>query len=221
MAGAPFRVFYSYSHADLRMLDRLRTHMAMLRRAGLITEWYDRDIEAGGQWRDEIERELESADVILLLVSADFLASNFCYEQEMTRAVERARRGDALLIGVMLRPVTGWDETPFADFQLVPRDARPISKWSNADEAYSDAVGRIWGALEERASAGEELVAVDEAGLSATEAALLEQIEDPEQRELQRLQMQMQKQALLSTSLENLASMRADMLKAVAQNLRS
>jgi hypothetical protein len=221
MAGAPFRVFYSYSHADLRMLDRLRKHMAMLRRAGLITEWYDRDIEAGGQWREEIESELESADVILLLVSADFLASNFCYEQEMMCAVERARRGDALLIGVMLRPVAGWDETPFADFQLVPSDARPISKWSNADEAYSDAVGRIWCALEERAAAADEPVTVDQAGLSATEVALLEQIEDPEVRELQRLQMQMQKQALLSSSLENLASMRADMLKAVAQNLRA
>jgi hypothetical protein len=123
----------------------------MLRRQGLITEWYDREIEAGSEWRGEIERELEAADVILLLVSADFLASDFCYEQEMVRAVERAHRGEALVIGVMLRPVDGWDSTPFAGFQLVPRGARPISKWSDADEAYSDVVERIRVVLEDRA----------------------------------------------------------------------
>ena len=142
MASTPFRVFYSYSHADIRMLEKLRKHMAMLRRQGLITEWYDREIEAGSDWRQEIERELEAADVILLLVSADFLASDFCYEQEMTRAVERAQRGEALLIGVLLHPAD-WNGSPFAGFQLVPRDARPISKWSDTDEAYADVVGRI------------------------------------------------------------------------------
>jgi hypothetical protein len=147
---APFRVFYSYSHADVRMLEKLRKHMAMLRRQGLITESYDREIEAGSEWRQEIERELEAADVILLLVSADFLASDFCYEQEMTRAVERARRGEALVIGVMLRPVDGWDGTPFAGFQVVPRHARPITKWSDIDEAYTDVVERIRAALEDR-----------------------------------------------------------------------
>src|SRR5438874_464176 len=135
MASAPFRVFYSYSHADIRMLEKLRKHMAMLRRQGLITEWYDREIEAGSKWREEIQRELEGADVILLLVSADFLDSDFCYEEEMIRATERARSGEALLIGVMLRPVDGWESTPFAGFQLTPRDARPITKWSDMDEA--------------------------------------------------------------------------------------
>jgi TIR domain-containing protein len=143
MPAAPFLVFYSYSHADVRMLDRLRTHLAMLRRHGLITEWYDRDIEAGAQWRDEIAAQLDAADVILLLVSADFLASDFCFEDEMTRAVERADRGEVTLIGVMLRPVDGWQETPFARFQMVPQDARPITTWSNADTAYSSAAKSI------------------------------------------------------------------------------
>jgi hypothetical protein len=75
VSSGPFHVFYSYSHADRRMLDRLRAHLAMLRRHGLITEWFDRDIEAGAEWRAEITRQLEAADVILLLVSVDFLAS--------------------------------------------------------------------------------------------------------------------------------------------------
>jgi hypothetical protein len=151
MAGPPFRVFYSYSHADVRMLDKLRKHMTMLRREGLITEWSDREIEAGSEWREEIERELESADVILLLVSSDFLASDFCYEEEMTRAIERARAGEVLVIGVMLRPVDGWHNTPFAEFQLVPRNARPITKWSDMDSAYADVAESIRATLETRA----------------------------------------------------------------------
>jgi hypothetical protein len=222
MSGAQFRVFYSYSHADIRMLKRLRTHMAMLRREGLITEWSDREIEAGSQWRSEIERELEAADVILLLVSAGFLSSDFCYEEEMMRAVERARQGEVLLIGVMLKPVDGWERTPFAEFQLVPRDARPISKWSNADEAYSDAVERIRAALAEHAAARDESAPVAKPSeLSPAELAMLDQIEDPQIRELQRLQMMMTKQALLTTALSNLAGMREDMRKAVARNLRA
>src|SRR3954467_8205178 len=123
MASPPYRVFYSYSHADIKMLEKLRKHMAMLRRQGLIAEWYDRAIEAGSEWRQEIEQELEAADVILLLVSADFLPSEFGYEEEMSRAIERARGGEALLIGVLLRPVDNWASTPFAGFQVVPRDA--------------------------------------------------------------------------------------------------
>jgi hypothetical protein len=91
MACAPLRVFYSYSHHDRRMLERLTTHMVMLRREGLITEWYDGAIDAGSKWRDEITRELKAADVILLLVSADFLTSEFCWDQEM-RGAGRARR---------------------------------------------------------------------------------------------------------------------------------
>lgn len=251
MARAPLRVFYSYSHHDRRMLERLYAHMVMLRREGLITEWYDGAIDAGSEWRDEIARELEAADVIVLLVSADFLVSEFCYEHEMRRAVERAHQGDALVIGVMLRAVDGWERTPFAEFQVVPQDGRPISKWSNADDAYKHVVERIRAALGERLDAGRRAPSparrspaggrreaaaaqpahreprpqatppADDDVLSEAELAMLTQIADPEQREMQRLQMIMQKQALLASSLTNLATMRHDMRKAVSQNLRA
>ena len=122
----------------------------MLRRHGLITEWYDRDIDVGMEWRDEIARQLEAADVIVLLVSADFLASDFCYEEEMLRAMERADRGDATLVGVMLRPVDGWEMTPFAKFQLLPQNGRPVSRWSNTDEAYRNVAAGIRLMLEDR-----------------------------------------------------------------------
>jgi hypothetical protein len=130
--------------------------MAVLRRQALITEWYDRDIEAGAIWRQEIAQQIEAADIILLLVSADFLNSDFCYEQEMLRAVERSYRGEATTIGVILRPVDGWESTPFAALQVVPRDGRPITRWPNADEAYSDVVSRIRSVLEARIPAKRE-----------------------------------------------------------------
>jgi hypothetical protein len=200
MASAPFRVFYSYSHADAKRLEQLRKHLAMLRREGMITEWYDRDIEAGSEWRPEIERELDAADVILLLVSASFLNSDFCYAEEMNRAVERARNGEARLIGVMLSPVDGWESSPFAEFQLVPRDGRPITTWPNKDAAYANAAHGIRSAVEELArstDAGEDagLPTPDEEALSPTE--------------------------LPSFTRENMAKMREDMLRAVAQNFRA
>ena len=154
MGDDPLRVFYSYSHRDERMLHRLRKHLAMLRRHGAITEWYDRDIEAGSEWRDEIVTELDAADVILLLVSADFLDSDFCYEQEILRAVERSDRGEATVIAVMLRPVDGWDTTPFAKLQAVPTDARPVTRWTDPELAFSDAAAKIRAAIESRIRTG-------------------------------------------------------------------
>jgi hypothetical protein len=232
------------------MLERLYAHMVMLRREGLITEWHDGAIDAGTEWRGEIARELEAADVILLLVSADFLLSEFCYEREMVRAVERAHQGDAVVIGVMLRSVEGWERTPFAEFQVVPRDGRPISKWSNADDAYTHVVEKIRAVVGGRLEAGKHAPSLtrrspaggrpeaaaaqpthreprspathaDDDILSETELAELARIADPEQRELQRLQMIMQKQSLLNTTLANLANMRQDMRRAVAQNMRA
>src|SRR5260370_19094197 len=150
-ATASLHHVYSYSHKDERMLNRLRTHLAVLRRHEGMTEWYDRDIEAGAKWRQEIAEQLNLADLILLLVSADYLASDFCYEEEMRRAIERSDRGDATVIAVILRPVDGWQKTPFAQLQVVPRDGRPITRWPNADQAYSEVAAKIRSVVEERA----------------------------------------------------------------------
>jgi hypothetical protein len=139
----PVRVFYSYSHEDEPMLGSLRTHLAMLRRRGLITEWVDRDIEAGSGWRDRIAQELEAADLVLLLVSADFVNSDFCYEQEMPRALERSDEGAAKVVAIVLRPVDGWEDSPFARLQVAPKDAQPVTTWQNQDEALADVAAKI------------------------------------------------------------------------------
>src|SRR3954454_1496267 len=124
-------------------MREVRTHLAMLRRQGLLEEWLDRDIEAGREWREEIAVALERADLVLLLISADFLDSDFCYEQEMARALERASEGTARVIAVMLRPVEGWQESPFAHLQITPQDGRPVSAWADRDEALANVASRI------------------------------------------------------------------------------
>ncbi len=85
-------IFYSYAHADEALRQHLETHLSLLRRQGLISEWHDRQILAGDEWARDIDQHLETASIILLLISPDFLASNYCYDIEMERALERHRQ---------------------------------------------------------------------------------------------------------------------------------
>ena len=91
----PISLFYSYSHRDEELRLRLETHLAALRRGGLIAEWHDRKLEPGDAWKDEIDRHLTLADIVLLLVSSDFIASDYCWGEEMSKALgsPRTRRG--------------------------------------------------------------------------------------------------------------------------------
>ena len=99
----PISLFYSYSHRDEDLRLKLETHLSALRRGGLIAEWHDRKLEPGDAWKDEIDRHLTSADIVLLLVSADFIASDYCWGEEMTKALVRHGRGEARVIPVILR----------------------------------------------------------------------------------------------------------------------
>ena len=124
--GAPLSVFISYAHEDEPLRQRLEAHLSLLRRQGLIADWYDRQILAGEEWARDIDEHLEMASLILLLISPDFLASDYCYGTEMQRALERQRRGEAVVIPLLLRPVD-WDAAPFAHLQYLPRDGKAIS----------------------------------------------------------------------------------------------
>src|SRR5213080_3948433 len=104
-------VFFSYSHKDEDLRDQLETHLAMLKRQGVISAWHDRRLIAGSDIDTGITEELEGADIILLLVSPDFLASDYCYGVEMTRALERQAAGEARVIPVILRPCE-WKQAP-------------------------------------------------------------------------------------------------------------
>lgn len=130
-------VFYSYSHRDEKFRDELEKSLTMLKRDGIITGWHDRKIGGGEEWAGAIDEHINSARIILLLISADFLASDYCYDIEVKRAMERHEAGEALVIPVILRPVD-WSSAPFGKLQGFPKDAKPITKWSNRDEAFKD-----------------------------------------------------------------------------------
>ncbi|MGA9996091.1 MAG: TIR domain-containing protein [Pyrinomonadaceae bacterium] len=136
------RIFYSYSHADEKFRKKLQKHLSALKRNGAILDWYDREITAGSNWSREISENLYHSQVILLLISADFIDSDYCYDVEMKRALEMHERGKAKVIPIILRPVD-WAGTPFAKLQALPRDGKPITTWENQDEAWVDVVRGI------------------------------------------------------------------------------
>ena len=101
----PIQVFISYAHEDAEVASKLEKHLAVLLRRGQISSWFDREIEAGTDWKREIEQRLNSSQIILLLVSAEFLASDNCYGVEMQRALQRHDAGEAVVIPVIARQV--------------------------------------------------------------------------------------------------------------------
>jgi len=142
------RLFYSYSHKDETMRNELETHLKLLQRQGLIDTWHDRKIEAGEEWKRKIDENLERADIILLLVSADFIASDYCYEIEMKRALERHEKDEARVIPVILRDCK-WNNTPFAKLQALPKDSKAVKKWTDKDSAWRNVAEGIERVVEE------------------------------------------------------------------------
>src|SRR5713101_6405857 len=97
------KIFFCYAHKDEALLNQLKVHLIPLQRQGLIDIWHDRDISAGTEWEQEISQHLNAAQIILLLVSPDFMASAYCYGIEMQRALERHELGEARVIPIILR----------------------------------------------------------------------------------------------------------------------
>jgi hypothetical protein len=128
-------IFYSYAHEDEELRDKLVNHLASLKRQRVITEWHDRKISAGAEWAGEIDKHLDTAQIILLLISDAFMASDYCFDVEVKRAMERHTGGEAVVIPIILRPVD-WEGTPFSKLQGLPTDAKPVTTWTDRDEAF-------------------------------------------------------------------------------------
>ena len=137
-----WRVFYSYSHKDADLRERLGTYLAPLKQQLKISEWHDRKIEPGANWDTEINDQLDSADLILLLLSADFLASEYCFGTEVEKALVRLKRGETKVVPVLLKPCL-WKESRFSALQIIPRDAKAITSWVSVDEALEDVANEI------------------------------------------------------------------------------
>ncbi|WP_437646811.1 SIR2 family protein [Sorangium sp. So ce362] len=140
-AARPVRVFFSYASRDEELLARLEAHLSPLRREGLIAPWHSGKIGAGEDLERAIGEQLEAADLVLLLVSASFLASEQG-DAQVTRAMERRAAGQAAVVPILLRPCD-WETTRFAELQAVPRDRKPVTKWSDEDEALLQVVREI------------------------------------------------------------------------------
>jgi tetratricopeptide (TPR) repeat protein/energy-coupling factor transporter ATP-binding protein EcfA2 len=136
------RVFYSYSHKDEKLRDTLQEHLSLLKRDGVISEWHDRGIGAGREWAGAIDEHLKSADIILLLVSSSFIASDYCYDVELKLALGMHEAGKARVIPVILRPCK-WEKAPFGKLNALPKNAKPVTKWSNRDDAFTDIANGI------------------------------------------------------------------------------
>lgn len=149
-SSKPVEIFYSYSHKDEKLRNKLETHLSLLKQQGLVINWHDRKISAGKEWQKEINIYLNTAHIVLLLISPDFLASDFCYSIEMKRAVERHERGEAHVIPIILRPVY-WHGALFGKLQALPTDAKPITgpSWHNQDEAFFNVAEGIRKVVEE------------------------------------------------------------------------
>jgi hypothetical protein len=147
----------SYAHRDERLRDELDKHLSPLKRSAQIESWYDRRITPGSVLHMAIDGHLATADLVLLLISPDFINSDYCYQREMRVALQRHRRGQARIIPVILRPVD-WQETPIGHLLATPRDGKPVTKWHRRDDAFLDIATSIRraveGILEARASVG-------------------------------------------------------------------
>jgi hypothetical protein len=136
------KAFISYSHRDEKALERLHTHLATLRREKTIMAWYDREILAGDEIDHEISSNLRESEIFLALVSPDFLASNYCYEREMARALERHAEGTLRVVPIILEPCD-WKSTPLGKLKALPKDGKAISTWKNENVAYLDVVTEL------------------------------------------------------------------------------
>jgi hypothetical protein len=136
------KIFISYCHADESLREALEKHLSLLKNQGIIDVWHDRKIVVGHEFATAIDENLSDAQIVLLLVSADFLASQYCWGVEMRLAMERHESGEAHVVPVILR-ACDWHTAPFGKLSAVPKDGRPIKSWLDIDEALYDVARQI------------------------------------------------------------------------------
>jgi hypothetical protein len=160
------RAFISYSHHDKAVLERLHVHLTNLTRGGHIETWYDRDILAGSELDAEINRELEAANLFLLLVSPDFIASDYCVEREMKRALERHAAGTARVVPVIVEECDWKAMGELRQLKAVPTDGKAISSWANSNNAYLNIVQELRRIVEAENTPAPTVKAADESAFA-------------------------------------------------------
>lgn len=138
----PVKIFISYAREDETYKNELLKHLRPLERKGVIKSWHDGTLEAGQEWETELKDELETADVLIFLVSPDFVNSDYINDVEIKKAIERYKIGQVAIVPIWIRPVLASDDF-LNKFQALPKDRKPISKWGDKDEAWVDVVTRL------------------------------------------------------------------------------
>ena len=127
-ATPPVSLFYSYAHEDEALRDELRGHLKILERRGLLSSWHDREIKPGEDWHAKIDEQLQMADLVLLLVSKDFIESDYIFGNELTVAMQRHQAGFATVVPIIVRAVDidpdDREALPFLSLQGLPTDLR-------------------------------------------------------------------------------------------------
>ena len=130
------KLFVSYSHVDKELKDRLVKHLRPLEHENLIEVWVDHQIKAGDDWDKEIAKKLSEADIVLTLVSIDFINSKYCYDVELESALEREATGESKVIPIILRSCL-WTKSPLGRLKALPTDGKAVTTWSDVDEALT------------------------------------------------------------------------------------
>ncbi|MEP6749944.1 MAG: toll/interleukin-1 receptor domain-containing protein [Bacteroidota bacterium] len=138
----PVKCFYSYSHADKGFRETLSNYLAPLRQQKKITEWYDRNIEPGKKWDQEISDQIDSVDLIFFLITAEFLASDYCFGVEVEKAFKRLKNKEVRIVPILIKPCL-WDQSRFSELQMIPRDAKPVTLSTSADNAFFEVAAEI------------------------------------------------------------------------------
>lgn len=143
------RIFVSYCHADKALKEEPLKHLVPLKKLKLIETWTDLEIKAGEEWDKEISKNIEDADIVLLLISIDFINSEYCYDVELNKAISHHQEGRTRVIPVIVRPCM-WKHTPFAKFQALPTSAKAVMTWKNQDEALTNVAESVYKVIQER-----------------------------------------------------------------------
>lgn len=141
------RIFVSYAHEDQDLKRELDKHLTVLRRSSKVSVWSDGDITPGEEWDDAIMTALHDANIILLLVSVDFNATDFIWERELSIAMRRHHDGTARVVPVILRRCD-WASQPYARLQALPPNATPVSEYADPDRAYTEIVLGLAGVID-------------------------------------------------------------------------
>jgi Leucine-rich repeat (LRR) protein/3',5'-cyclic AMP phosphodiesterase CpdA len=148
------RIFISYAEEDRSYRDELVTQLTLLKRQVAIEPWHDGQLLAGAKIADEIGKQLDTADLVLLLVSPNFVSSEKCFSDEMARALKKYDEKRGAVVPIVVRPTTGWKDLVLGRHRTLPSNEQPISRWSDKDDAWADVSEGLLRLLKQRGASG-------------------------------------------------------------------